>query len=312
MPENFFILSKKNLPLAVDELIAISKSYDRFARIHSEENLVVIQTKTNYEKIAKRASFVKIAGQVVKKLSAIFLENINLAVIKEAKTFACRILNLSSQKIEKQDIEKSLGILISKFSGANVSLEDPEVVIYLIITNTQSFFGFSKKSNTHRLKRVVSHPHQLDNKLTRTMINLSGLRVGETVCDPFCGTGTTLLEAQSMGINAIGLDFDFKTCKISQKNLEANGLESLVINADYKYLEKIKTEFDGIVTDIPYGKNTKINEDPRETISELMKMISKRKKIAIMCKKGFEDKIEANRHYDIYTHKSLTRTILVR
>lgn len=313
MPESFFVLTKENLVLAIDEITAISKSFDRFAKIHSEGNLVVVQTKTSYEKIAKRASFVKVAGQVVRKLSTMFLENNNLAMISKTESFSCRILNLSSQNVNKQDIEKSLGSLISKFSGATVSLKKPKVVIYLVFTESQSFFGFSKKSKTHRLKKVISHPHQLDNKLTRAMINLCGLSVDETVCDPFCGTGTTLVEAESMGINSIGLDFDFKICNVSKKSLVANGFGSLVINADYRYLEKIKNKFDGIVTDIPYGKNTKISENPRKTISELLKIIPKRKKFAIMYKKGLEKKIEgANRHYDIYTHKSLTRTILVR
>ena len=49
------------------------------------------------------------------------------------------------------------------------------------------------------------------------MINLTGLKKGETVCDPFCGTGTTLLEAESMGIHGIGLDFDEKMCEISKE-----------------------------------------------------------------------------------------------
>ena len=61
-----------------------------------------------------------------------------------------------------------------------------------------------------RPKKIKSFPHELDWKLTRVMINLTGLKEGETVCDPFCGTGTTLLEAESMGIHAVGLDFDEK------------------------------------------------------------------------------------------------------
>ena len=31
------------------------------------------------------------------------------------------------------------------------------------------------------------------------MINLTGLKEGDTICDPFCGTGTTLIEAESDG-----------------------------------------------------------------------------------------------------------------
>ncbi|NIU01676.1 MAG: hypothetical protein GWN01_12400 [Nitrosopumilaceae archaeon] len=123
-----------------------------------------------------------------------------------------------------------------------------------------------------------------------------------------------MLEAQSMGMNSVGIDFDLKFCKMSQDNLLANDFESSIINADYKYLKEIESSFEGVVTDIPYGKNSKVKDNPEKIICDLMKVIPRRKKFAIMCKKGLEEKIdeEVNRRYDIYRHKSLTRTILVR
>ena len=33
MPESFFVLSKDNLEIAVDEVISIAKTYDRFAKV---------------------------------------------------------------------------------------------------------------------------------------------------------------------------------------------------------------------------------------------------------------------------------------
>ena len=47
---------------------------------------------------------------------------------------------------------------------------------------------------------MKNHPNELDWKLARVMLNLIGLKEGQTVCDPFCGTGTTLLEAEFMKI----------------------------------------------------------------------------------------------------------------
>ena len=46
MPESFFVLSKENLELAKDEIIAIAKTYDRFAKAKSFSNLIIIQSKT--------------------------------------------------------------------------------------------------------------------------------------------------------------------------------------------------------------------------------------------------------------------------
>ena len=51
MPKSFFVLSKDNLKLVTDEIIAISKMYDRFSKIKVISNLVIIQSKTSWIKI---------------------------------------------------------------------------------------------------------------------------------------------------------------------------------------------------------------------------------------------------------------------
>jgi len=315
MPESFFILSKDYLELATDEVIAISKTYDRFAKAKIISNLVIIQSKTNWNEIAKRASFVKVSGQILRKMSGLFLDEENLGILKNAKTFVCRIINLSSNQFNIPELERSMGDMISKFSHAKVKLENPDITIYLIFTNTENFFGFSKRvKEKARPKKIKSFPHELDWKLTRVMINLTGLKEGETVCDPFCGTGTTLLEAESMGIHAVGLDFDEKMCEISKENIKVNGYKSKVFKSDFQELSKISGKFDGIVTDLPYGRASKASVKPEEILKKFFAILPKRKKIAIMYKKETDRdlKIKGFKKYQIYRHKSLTRTILIK
>jgi len=315
MPESFFILSKDYLELATDEVIAISKTYDRFAKAKVISNLVIIQSKTNWNEIAKRATFVKVSGQILRKMSGLFLDEENLGILKNAKTFVCRIINLSSNQFNIPELERSMGDMISKFSHAKVKLENPDITIYLIFTNEENFFGFSKRiKEKSRPKKIKNYPHELDWKLTRVMINLTGLKKGETVCDPFCGTGTTLLEAESMGIHAIGSDFDEKMCEISKENLKANGYKSKVFKSDFQELSKISEKFDGIVTDLPYGRASKASEKPEEILKKFFSIIPKRKKIAIMYKKELDSnlKLRGLKKYEIYRHKSLTRTILIK
>jgi len=239
----------------------------------------------------------------------------NFEVLKNAKTFACRIINLSSKQFDIEELESSMGDMISKLSQAKVNLENPDIIIYLIFTSQQNFFGFSKTEKIlPRPKKIRKHPHELDWKLARVMINLIGLKEGETVCDPFCGTGTTLLEAESMGIKAIGVDFDEKMCDITKQNLLANGFNSKIIKGDFSKFTTMKDKFDAIVTDLPYGTASKSSENPQDLIKKFVSMLPRRKKIAIMCKKGFEKQLgmNASKTYDIYRHKSLTRTILIK
>jgi len=315
MPESFFILSKDYLELAIDEITTIAKMYDRFSKIKIISNLVIIQSKTNWSEITKRATFVKISGQILRKMSGLFLDEGNFEVLKNAKTFVCRIINLSSNQFNIPELERSMGDMISKFSHAKVKLEDPDITVYLIFTNHENFFGFSKRvKDKIRPKKMKKYPHELDWKLTRVMINLIGLKKDETVCDPFCGTGTTLLEAESMGIHAIGLDFDEKMCEISKENLKANGYNSEIFQLDFQELSKISEKFDGIVTDLPYGRSSKISEKPQEILKKFFSILPKRKRIAVMYKKELDNnlKLSGLKKYHIYRHKSLTRTILIK
>ena len=279
MPESFFVLSKEYLEIATDEVIAIAKMYDRFSKVKVISNLIIIQSKTNWDEITKRATFVKTSGQILRKMSGLFLDEDNFEVLKNAKTFVCRIINLSSNQFSIPELENSMGDMISKFSHAKVELENPDITVYLIFTDKENFFGFSKQMKEKaKTRKIINHPHELDWKLTRLMINLIGLKKGETVCDPFCGTGTTLLEAESMGIKAIGLDFDDKMCEISKKNLIANKYNSRVLKADFQELVKISEQFDGIVTDMPYGRASKTSDNPEKILKKFFSILPKRKK----------------------------------
>ena len=315
MPESFFVLSKDYLELATDEVIAIAKMYDRFSKIKIISNLIIIQSKTNWNEIAKRATFVKTSGQILRKMSGLFLDEENIGVLKNAKTFVCRIINLSSNQFDVPELESSMGDMISKFSHAKVQLENPDITVYLIFTNDENFFGFSKRVKEQiRPKKIKKYPHELDWKLTRVMINLIGIEKGKTICDPFCGTGTTLLEAESMGIHGIGLDFDEKICEIARQNLKANKYTSKILNTEFQELSKMSDKFDGIVTDLPYGTASKTSEKPQEILKKFFLILPKKKKVAIMYKKelDFNSKLSGLKKYHIYRHKSLTRTILIK
>ena len=317
MREKFFVVSKENLEIAIDEIIALAKTYDRFARIKVYSNLVLVQTKTSLIDMQKRATYVRNSGEIIKKLSDLFSDQDNTCnILEDSSTFACRVLNLSSKnKGNSLELESSMGNLISKNSNAQVSLYNPDLMIYNIFTKKQNFFGFSTKTKKmKRPKKSKTHPNQLDWKLSRAMINLCRLKEKQVVCDPFCGTGTTLLEAETMGIRGIGIDFNKEMSEMAKKNMQDNKFLSKIINADFSYFTKIIDEIDGIVTDVPYGKNSKISKKPEKIIIELLEKLPKEKKFAIMCKKGFENEINLKnvKRYQIYRHKSLTRIILVK
>jgi DNA modification methylase len=53
-------------------------------------------------------------------------------------------------------------------------------------------------------------------QMIKALINWMGIKRGETLLDPFCGSGTALVEAKTLGINSIGVDISPLCCLISQ------------------------------------------------------------------------------------------------
>jgi DNA modification methylase len=69
----------------------------------------------------------------------------------------------------------------------------------------------SRKNRTRSVNQYLTHwiyPYKgkFHPQLVRAALNIIGLEPGETVLDPFVGSGTTALEAQLLGINCVGFD----------------------------------------------------------------------------------------------------------
>jgi ubiquinone/menaquinone biosynthesis C-methylase UbiE len=69
----------------------------------------------------------------------------------------------------------------------------------------------SRKNRTRSVNQYLTHwiyPYKgkFHPQMARAALNIIGLGPGETVLDPFVGSGTTALEAQLLGVNCLGFD----------------------------------------------------------------------------------------------------------
>ncbi|MDE1769215.1 MAG: N-6 DNA methylase [Thaumarchaeota archaeon] len=308
---SFFVLPGQYEDLARDEIVAISKSYDPKTKFKAEPRLVILNTKTSWKKIAAKATFVRNCGDIVGTFDDVSKIN---PQIPKPKSFVCRTINLSKKKLSPSLLERQAGEVLKKRWGSKVSLSNPNLTIYLIITDSKQYIGCADSKIEPKMPtKVIKHPHELDLKLSRCIVNLSQLKEGNTLLDPFCGTGTILLQAESMKIKAIGIDYDGIMCNITRKNLQANKFSSKVINSTYHEMQNIRNKIDGIVTDLPYGISSKSSISPKKLIQDFVSTIPKRKKLVLVYKKGLDiPELEKAKKYEIYRHKSLTRVIAVR
>jgi DNA modification methylase len=73
------------------------------------------------------------------------------------------------------------------------------------------YFHIIQKNRTRSVNQYLTHwiyPYKgkFHPQMIRALLNIIGLAPGDTVFEPFSGSGTTALEAQLLGINVIGID----------------------------------------------------------------------------------------------------------
>jgi DNA modification methylase len=69
------------------------------------------------------------------------------------------------------------------------------------------------------------HPTQKPEALMRRLIAAS-TNPGDTILDPFCGSGTTLIAAERLGRKWVGIDISAEYCEIARKRTAQKGLFS--------------------------------------------------------------------------------------
>jgi len=119
-------------------------------------------------------------------------------------------------------------------------------------------------------------------KVCRTLLNLAGARPGDTVLDPFCGTGTLLIEAAMLGMKCIGVDINAEQVQGAKSNLlwfakdSGQKIDFQVIRGDSRQLsELVKKQVDAVAFEPSLGpvvsKQSEI-ENAEETIKELTRL----------------------------------------
>jgi tRNA (guanine10-N2)-dimethyltransferase len=315
----FFVHNGEHTSLANAELRALVKSYHPGVVVRNLDSRVSIaEGDIDLGKITSRSASTRMAGRLLS------LHNDNSFDAKGhfryCSRFSCDMLNLSDKKVSMETVS-SLGKCIKeKFPWMQVSLQHPHVIILQIITNDGSAIGlldYRKRNGEHRKYRRMRpyfHPVALDSKLSRIMINLTMIKENELLLDPFCGTGSILLEASNMKIRSLGCDVSDRMSHGALTNMK--GRDTMVLTCDALSLPLQIKCVDAIATDLPYGRSASTaKREPKTLLNDFISFVRdemKGKRCCVMCRKGDEELFEnIEEEYDIYVHKSLTRKLMV-
>lgn len=232
----------------------------------------------------------------------------------------------TSFKLDVHDVQLNLaemaGYIWRSLKKPVVDLEKPKTRFELFFIGNQVVCG--KRLTVIKAKpflarrphlRKANHPSGMQPRIARALVNLTGAEKG-TIVDPFCGAGGFLIEAGILGFKLIGSDIDPAMIKRAKINLAAMKLKATLKVAD---ATKMNAKADYIVTDLPYGLNTKGKELPIMYLKFLKQLKKCLKKRAVVVFPHFVDhhkllkqaKLVIAEEFSQRVHFSLTRNIVV-
>ena len=222
-------------------------------------------------------------------------------------------------------VEREVGRILFQ-RGYRADLKNPKMVLRAVITTERIVLGrevarcdrSSFEARRPHLKPFF-HPGVLMPRMARSLINLTQVRAGEMLLDPFAGTCGILIEACLIGIQGLGIEVQTRLVKGALCNLHT--LECYLLLGDAKRLPLQNSSIDAAVLDTPYGRSAKILAKSKEfllqeSLSELFRVIKPDRRMVIVADSSL-DALLANAGFKIIqkhtdrVHGSLTRQIFL-
>jgi len=338
----FFLLSGENKTLPAAEVKAIleaenytyanAEEFDQVLRLESElESVKVVQIRSAYTRVCAQDLFVANANydDIAKAAAKTDFK----AILKADESFVVRInriKNYSDRAINTMTLEVDLGRqILAQTEGTRVNLKNPDKTFIGIITDEKLILGLKLTDITSKTfserrprKKPFFHPSAMPSKMARCMVNLAHAKAESILLDPFCGTGTSLIEATFIGCRAVGVDAQRRMILGTKKNLAFFNItaEGLVL-ADSRKPPFFKV--DAVVTDPPYGRSSStLKSTTKQLVQDVLtsayKLLGVGQRICIASPKtlnitqlgtalGFR---HVESHF-AYVHATLTREIAV-
>lgn len=77
-------------------------------------------------------------------------------------------------------------------------------------------WDFPERTKHSEIEGLHPYPAKFVSELPRALLEGLPVPAGSAVLDPFCGSGTTLIECQKLGLNSVGIDLNPIACLMSR------------------------------------------------------------------------------------------------
>jgi len=315
-----FELSGENPTLPCAELDCIGTVTDRRLQVAVAE----CPDPNATQRLAMTQRVLEYLGECEPDLSAFRALLADLA-LETTQTFAGRAKKVHGGCNERnpcsqREFEHMIGAMIN----GPVSLHAPEAEYRAILSEDRCYFGkvlFSIDRAGYDArnpgKREFFHPGVMMPRMARTLVNLACAQGGDSVLDPFCGTGGILIEGDLLGMQTIGSDFDPFMIRGSRLNAPKTGF----FIGDATGLPFRDQAIDTVVTDFPYGQSVCIRKADTmdrlydDALAEIRRVVRPGRRVVVVTHRDISaiaaGHMTVLQQHSQRVHKSLTRRVLV-
>lgn len=237
------------------------------------------------------------------------------------ESYRIRARRIKNASPRADAVEHEIGrVLLGK--GIRADLKSPNIELRAVITSGKIILGVevarvdrsSFEARRPHLKPFF-HPGVLMPRMARSLVNLTQIRAGERLLDPFAGTCGILVEACLMGIECLGIEAQGRLVKGAICNLE--NMNCALVLGDAKRLALKDASIYGAVLDIPYGRSARIlassKEDLlKESLSELFRVIRPGRRMVIVADGPIDSQISNAGFKVIQSHLDRVHRSLIR
>jgi tRNA (guanine10-N2)-dimethyltransferase len=325
---SIFVLSGEELSLPQAEIRAVIETYSPMATIEPLSARVVYSTLDDLElieRVTQRAAYCRFGGKFLQTSD----EPLDLPEKLQADSLPSGSTFVASSETLERDLIGEIGGAIKERTRAKVSLENPQYVFqaekvdqgFVLAVAKGGFKEFSWRSRRPRARKFFL-PSAIYPKLACALVNLSRIKENELFLDPFCGTGSLLIEASRMRARVLGSDLTRWIAKGALLNMNGLALDfEGIMRCDSTFENFPFSKVDGIATDVPYGRASSTRGKDTGTIIRQFtlaagKILGKNGCCVIMHPSYVKLDLDgsafelAERHL-IYVHRNLTRAISI-
>jgi tRNA (guanine10-N2)-dimethyltransferase len=237
------------------------------------------------------------------------------------RPFAARAKRMTGSEV--RETVPALERLMGTYIDGPISLDRPEIEYRAILSGDRIYLGrvlFRIDRGGYDRRRPSArpffHPGVMLPRTARAVVNLSLVRPGELLYDPFCGTGGILGEAALVGASPLGSDADPEMvagCRLNFPSLP-------LFLADACALPLGSGRLDAVATDLPYGQSSWIRSPRLEelyprALAEIHRVLRPGRRAVVVTHREIGDiaaplfrVLQVHRQR---VHRSLTRRITV-